>query len=967
MNQQTLPESVIIQLATLTDSDRDLIQKCRRSHNRLGFSYQLMFVKVFNRFPSQEPLSIQQQILLFASMQVNISIDEIGIYQNRRQTISEHQEEIRIYLELFRFDQEAIDKVNHFLFEEAQRNEHMSILLAKVERFLKENKIFQPSQDTLKRLIITQRQQARHFIYEKVLFSLTDAHRTKLDDLLCVDATRLSKLHQLKQPPAYPSPKAFLALVSKLNIIQSFDIQRLDIDWLNNNYQRSLAKYVLRCSADRLKELQASFRYTALICFLKQLNWDTIDHIIDMHHKLILKVCNRAQNQLDEALHKQHRHFKQAQILLVAIANILLDDKVEDQNLRQVIFDSVSQEELANLTLSSQAWLSGKLSHVFHLVIERFSYLRQFSPALLASLEFEAIGDKASSLLEGIHLLNQLNQKQQRKLPQEVPIDFIPKNLLNFILSRGELNKPAWECALLVSIRDEIRSGNLTVKGSKRFGSFDNFFMDAKKWEIIRSDFFKQAKLPENPKEARNHLIQRLNQSYDNFLIKLGGNKFAKIEQDQWVLSVDPAETLTETETLSLSTLKSWLSKHMRSIKLPQLLIEVDNDLHYTKEFMLPHQQDSRKVEDVCSILVSLMAHGCFIGPYTMARLTEGISYEQIRRITDWQLTEEAQRVALALIVNAITNLDISQYWGNGKTSSSDGQRFKFKRKSLHQTYSTKFGDFALEFYTFVADNYAPYYSVSIECTDRDASYVLDGILYNESELAIEEHYTDSHGYTEINFAAFAMLGKTFSPRIRDVKNQRIYRIDKKRDYGCLTPLVSSHERLINLDLVEDQWDRTGHFYASLASGHTTASTALKRLAGFSPKNHFYRANRELGRIFKTENILNYMVDPQLRQNRRRGLLKGEQIHQLARDVAYGKRGKINIRDLQEQKNTCSCLTLILACIIYWQAKEIKRVIDTHGHELDKSCIDMVSHISPIGWDNIVLYGEYVLDRNLIK
>jgi TnpA family transposase len=40
-----------------------------------------------------------------------------------------------------------------------------------------------------------------------------------------------------------------------------------------------------------------------------------------------------------------------------------------------------------------------------------------------------------------------------------------------------------------------------------------------------------------------------------------------------------------------------------------------------------------------------------------------------------------------------------------------------------------------LEFYTFVADNYAPFYSLPIECTDRDAAFVLDGLLYNESEL----------------------------------------------------------------------------------------------------------------------------------------------------------------------------------------------------------------------------------------
>ena len=50
------------------------------------------------------------------------------------------------------------------------------------------------------------------------------------------------------------------------------------------------------------------------------------------------------------------------------------------------------------------------------------------------------------------------------------------------------------------------------------------------------------------------------------------------------------------------------------------------------------------------------------------------------------------------------------------------------------------------------------------------------------------------------------------------------------------------------------------------------------------------------------------VMGPLLRQNRRRGLLKGKQIYQLARDVAYGKRGKITARDFQEQRNTCSCL-----------------------------------------------------------
>ena len=48
------------------------------------------------------------------------------------------------------------------------------------------------------------------------------------------------------------------------------------------------------------------------------------------------------------------------------------------------------------------------------------------------------------------------------------------------------------------------------------------------------------------------------------------------------------------------------------------------------------------------------MAYGCNLGPETMARLTNGVSYEDIQRITDWYLHDEALRAALADLVNAI-------------------------------------------------------------------------------------------------------------------------------------------------------------------------------------------------------------------------------------------------------------------------------------------------------------------------
>ena len=101
---------------------------------------------------------------------------------------------------------------------------------------------------------------------------------------------------------------------------------------------------------------------------------------------------------------------------------------------------------------------------------------------------------------------------------------------------------------------------------------------------------------------------------------------------------------------------------------------------------------------------------------------------------------------------------------------------------------------------------------------------------------------------------------------------------------------------------------------------------------------------KNIAKTMNTHPSTIYRRDRLLRQNRRRGWLKGEQLHQLARNVAYGKRGRITARALQEQRNTCSCLTLIIASIIYWQAKEITRTIEMHGRELNEACLKMLPH-----------------------
>jgi hypothetical protein len=87
-------------------------------------------------------------------------------------------------------------------------------------------------------------------------------------------------------------------------------------------------------------------------------------------------------------------------------------------------------------------------------------------------------------------------------------------------------------------------------------------------------------------------------------------------------------EKLSKEANERLERLKSWLGRHMRTTRLTDLLIEVDNDIRFTDHFLPPAQKGKRDCKEICTILATVLGHGCNIGLGTMANLIQGISYK---------------------------------------------------------------------------------------------------------------------------------------------------------------------------------------------------------------------------------------------------------------------------------------------------------------------------------------------------
>jgi TnpA family transposase len=310
-------------------------------------------------------------------------------------------------------------------------------------------------------------------------------------------------------------------------------------------------------------------------------------------------------------------------------------------------------------------------------------------------------------------------------------------------------------------------------------------------------------------------------------------------------------------------------------------------------------------------------------------------------------------------LINFLTALPISRRWGDGTTSSSDDQLFGVQARTLYarvNPHAPKRGA-PMNVYTHIADNLSPFYSRLIESTAGEAAYILDGLLYHETDLRPREHYSDTRGYTDALFGLCHLLGFRFAPRLRDLSERRLFRMRRNLDeYPNIKSLFVAP---INTRAIREGWDDLLRLAASVENGVMPASRVLRKLSARHPESRLYKALRETGRIDKTLFLLNYVSDIALRRRVLVGLNKGESYQALARSLVIALGSVLRSRSIADQVNQITCLRLLATVIIAWNAVYMERAVEVL-RQTDYEISDaQISHIYPMMLEHLNLIGEY--------
>src|SRR5208282_2354220 len=214
-----------------------------------------------------------------------------------------------------------------------------------------------------------------------------------------------------------------------------------------------------------------------------------------------------------------------------------------------------------------------------------------------------------------------------------------------------------------------------------------------------------------------------------------------------------------------------------------------------------------------------------------------------------------------------------TKIWGDGDTSSSDGQFFRAGgHGEARADYNGKYGsEPGVKFYTHVSDRYAPFHIQVIAANASEAAHILDGLLHHECLLAIREHYTDTAGAIDHVFGLCGLTGFRFAPRIRDLADRRLYVIAGRPPYKALASMIGG---AVNFNLIGENWDETLRLAASIKAGTVAPSVLMRRLAAYPKQNALAKTLREIGRLERTLFTLDWISDPALRRRTNAGLNK---------------------------------------------------------------------------------------------
>lgn len=638
-------------------------------------------------------------------------------------------------------------------------------------------------------------------------------------------------------------------------------------------------------------------------------------------------------------------------------------DKPHDINLVNDIITEVGNRDGASILHDNCTEVLACLDNqALHLLPEFYSNKRSVLFRLLDCLEPASITHD-DPLIKAMRVIRENEPNRKKHLSSELDLSFTGNNWRKLIsktaTDNNVLEQRYLELCIFSTLANNLQSGDVFVNGAYAFADYRESLLDMNICERQMDEYCKSVGIPSNARDfiifAQKNLVNasdRVDLNYPNI--------------DELSIDKNGHPSLKKRPAKKPSKKAIWLAEEIKK-RMPKrnILDILCNSHHYTgwADIFEPISGLETKIEDPTErYILTAFAYGSAMGPEQAVQhisAKENITSHMLSWINRRHVTAKMLDEARKLLINFSLSFPLVRAWGDGTACAADGDLQELREENLitalHMRYQKR-GGIA---YHHVANNYIALFSTFIPCGVWEAVAIIEGLLKNESDLQPKKIHADTQGQSTIVFALAYLLGFKLMPRIRNWKDYNFYRPDKNAKYKHIDPLFDT---AIDWKLIEACWQDMMQVVLSIKAGKISSMLLLRKLGSYSRKNKLYYALQELGRAIRTQFLLEYISDIEMREAITETTNKVESYNRLSDWVSFGSEILVASNDEEEMEKAIKYRGLLTDAVILQNIVDITATggqLKTEGHDIAKEDFDITS---PYLTGHIMRFGVYTVD-----
>jgi len=757
-------------------------------------------------------------------------------------------------------------------------------------------------------------------------------------DLMQLRPDGISWLEWLRRPPGRRSPKTLQRAIWKLLHLRDFEKLTRLRDAVPPERLRAYGRRLRRRKPAHLKAIVEPRRSLEIAGFLSSALATEADRVLRLIEMRIAQIWRWAHTVAEEP-----RAERPEPLALIAD----LSRAANDPTLTDVAFREYVRRSLHTWTLEHSPGPSSRAAQVREVLTGDTRRIRRLLKDIVR-LKLE--GPERDPVIAALGELDCCYKQGWCDLFKDATVLFAPAWQALVDDEDRERAFCAYEAATLWGIRRGLRCGTLFLSYAQEYRGKERLLLPMASWNQRQAQFCQRRELPLTAEpfleRVQDHAaagVRALEEAVTAGAVEVDQHGVHYKDDPEWYC-----------EPIEAEDLRKRLYARVGHVQLPELLLAVDSDTHFSWQLL---GREPQSADELVTVYAAVLAAASNLDATTMAMMIPGQRPSSIRRAMGLLQEESALRRANEAVIEALRGLPIVSAWGDGYEASSDLVSLDTSRNLWAARVDPKRRRFAVGTYAHVLNQWGIVYDQPLLLATRQSGAAIEGAI-RQTVTRIERVAVDTHGYTDFALACAKLLGFDLCPRLRSMRDRKLH---LPRGFAVPASIAAQTVQDVSVRSIAEHWSSLLRVVATIDEGWASATQLLERFGSAARGEDIYRAGTSLGQLLRTIYLCDYFTLPEFRRTIHRILDRGESVHALQRIIHTDSIPAARGRDPAELGVISGALTLVTNAVMTWNASRLQKAVDAEvaqGTERTLS-VEALSHIGPVAYAHINFRGTY--------